>query len=314
MSTAKEYAMTLLSMLRFVLIGKFMSRIILLTLFFVPYLYAAESQHIYDPKLTEILQEKFKKLNSENFKQYRGEIQRLVEQGADPNICLYRGSLLSAVVLKGDEDLTLCLLAHGANPNPTIGDQPLFNAETVPIAKCLIKHKANINAIKIDMDENLLQTAVTQCRSAAIFGILLNGGVDPNRRDSYGQSSLHDLFRSKRRSEHLLKGTILLWGGALPEEKNSYGETPFDLLEEDEQFLVAPMRAIVSAIPKIKEEKRLLYVQTLPEYAVVATIMPVVQSIIVMLYAVDFVPWEESYWLDIKAAAGSEVFDILAAP
>lgn len=271
----------------------------------MPYSYAAEYRQTYNASLTEELQKIIAQTNDLNFAQNKGEIKRLVEQGANPNKRhkYSRDSLLTDVVLKSDEPLTQCLLTHKATPNPTTGEPPLFSAKTVPIVKCLISHGADLNKILDTTNSNLLGHAIYQHRSAAIIGFFLNAGVDPNPKDCSGNTFMHDLCKDFRRDqERLLKASILLWAGLSPHERNSRGDTAFDLLAINDPSLVSYMLAMVLMVPKIKQSKYLAYAKSLPEYTVLLAYLPADQAGQVVIYLIDFLPWEDRYWDEIRAA------------
>src|SRR5580658_6343855 len=123
-----------------------MLRIILWALFFVPSLYAAEHLPVYDiDKTSQLFQiVRFIDLEHYPFSFYQEEVKKLVKAGAYPNIVTEGKSLLTWVVKTDDEELTRCLLAHKADPNPRQGVPPLFKASRVSIKNIYLRENRRL--------------------------------------------------------------------------------------------------------------------------------------------------------------------------
>ena len=187
-----------------------------------------------------------------------GTIGLLLQAGADVNQSNPHGwTGLHEAALLARPDIAWEFLAAGANLDAVddeTGMKPLLVAagrlgsDELPytdVARLLLEHGADPNAADAQVttalemavgneDPELVglllaRGATHTPRSAARLGDLaaverlLAGGTDPNARDYYGSTTLHDSIR------HLGVAVVLLHHGADPRARDSYGETPLHI-------------------------------------------------------------------------------------
>lgn len=307
-----------------------MLRIILLTLFFVPCLYAADGQQN-KPDLTSELEKYFNLLyrrpghylNYETEKNYRDQIMELIKRGDNPNIygdiygdSFFELSLLSYFVKRGDKELVLVLLGHKANPNPPRGELPLFLAHSGDMVKCLIDNNADINVTSRDPINTGFWDGLTllhhaRDESSEVFGVFINIGMDPNQiggaftypnENKDGCTPLQWLLSFSMigpECRFLEKVAMLLMAGASLAEKNSEGQDSLDLIDKNHPSLLTTILNIDSIVKKLKQKDKsdIMLLQEYPE--VKRHIYAPRAAILVMRYAFDLPIWKEGYSKDI---------------
>jgi len=107
---------------------------------------------------------------------------------------------LSSVVHRDpDPALTQLLLEHGADPELNISrfdkEPAICSVRTLREAKLLHKHEANLNVSCAFMEYNPIHSVLLHKpkESAELIDFFLDNGVEPNERNGFGETTLHNL-------------------------------------------------------------------------------------------------------------------------
>lgn len=115
------------------------------------------------------------------------------------------------------------LLAHGANPNQSSGDNSVFTAvekDNLALLRLLITHGAKTTITDGKHSENALQKAAA-CNSIASLKFLLEHGLLVDERNTYGETALMEAARENQTDAV----RFLLAHGANPNAQDKWGQT-----------------------------------------------------------------------------------------
>ncbi len=162
------------------------------------------------------------------------ELQNLIIHGADVNKSIDNDenqvsfAPLEIIAYKNNTAEALLLLRNGADVEYSgdSGETALTVTRSPEMAKLLIEHGANINHVN-DRGETALTNAVQGYRvidQLELVTVLLEKGADPNNKNIFGNTPLHDLNQNSDSDIAIAKK--LIEHGANPEVLNRHGERP----------------------------------------------------------------------------------------
>ncbi len=182
--------------------------------------------------------------DAEYYRHHRCHWAAAVCAGADPNTQVnYFGKerALNAT-LHQDYELVKIFLEHDADPNLISWSNscPLCYAKNKRLARLLVKHGANAKETKCSFNHTLIHHAMLHNltgKADELVAYYLEQGIDPNKRDGFGYTTLHQLARwcaeyHFKSNPNMLRKTaqLLIDAGVSLNAKNNNGETAEDIL------------------------------------------------------------------------------------
>ena len=150
-------------------------------------------------------------LHEATYRQDAAVVERLIQQGADPNRRNAAGiTVLSLAATAGHAPIVEKLLRAGADPNATVrsGETPLMlasRAGSIDAIRLLVAAKADVNAHETFNAQTALMWAAAEGHATAAQA-LIDAGADVNARTNRGSTPL--LFAVRRGSRETVRALL----------------------------------------------------------------------------------------------------------